>query len=61
MEARLVPPDADSRSREATKPRLREGSPYPLGATWTGLGVNFALFSASATKVELCVFDDLGE
>ena len=39
---------------------LREGSPNPLGATWTGLGVNFALFSATATKVELCLFDDQG-
>ncbi|KLK91785.1 glycogen debranching protein [Microvirga vignae] len=37
--------------------RLREGLPYPLGATWDGLGVNFALFSANATKVELCLFD----
>ena len=64
MEVRLVPPDAanaETRSRDATKPRLREGSPYPLGATWTGLGVNFALFSATATKVELCLFDDQGE
>ena len=33
------------------------GDPYPLGATWTGVGVNFALFSAHATKVELCLFD----
>jgi len=33
------------------------GNPYPLGATWTGVGVNFALFSAHATKVELCLFD----
>src|SRR5262249_55370544 len=41
--------------------RLQEGSPHPLGATWTGLGVNFALFSANATKVELCIFDDNGE
>lgn len=40
---------------------IREGLPYPLGATWTGLGVNFALFSANATKVELCLFDDNGE
>jgi glycogen operon protein len=35
------------------------GDPYPLGATWTGVGVNFALFSAHATKVELCLFDTL--
>jgi isoamylase len=36
---------------------IREGKPFPLGATWDGLGVNFALFSANATKVELCLFD----
>lgn len=40
---------------------IREGLPYPLGATWTGLGVNFALYSANATKVELCLFDENGE
>ena len=38
--------------------KVREGKPFPLGATWDGLGVNFALFSAHATKVELCLFDD---
>ncbi len=43
-----------------TKSRLREGRPTPRGATWTGRGVNFALFSANATKVELCLFDDSG-
>ncbi len=42
------------------KTRIREGLPFPLGATWDGLGVNFALFSAHATKVELCLFDDDG-
>jgi len=41
--------------------RIREGLPFPLGATWDGLGVNFALFSAHATKVELCLFDPSGE
>ncbi len=40
--------------------RVREGLPFPLGATWDGLGVNFALFSAHATRVELCLFDDDG-
>lgn len=40
---------------------IREGKPFPLGATWDGLGVNFALFSAHATKVELCLFDESGE
>ncbi len=33
------------------------GKPYPLGATWDGQGVNFALFSQHATGVELCLFD----
>ncbi|HXV08533.1 MAG TPA: glycogen debranching protein GlgX [Burkholderiales bacterium] len=36
------------------------GSPYPRGATWDGEGVNFALFSANADKVELCLFDPSG-
>src|SRR5438874_4271478 len=33
------------------------GRPYPLGATWDGEGVNFALFSEHAEGVELCLFD----
>ena len=37
--------------------RIRPGNPYPLGATWDGAGVNFAVFSEHATKVELCLFD----
>jgi glycogen operon protein len=44
----------------AGKPRVEPGVPYPLGATWDGAGVNFALFSANAEKVELCVFDARG-
>jgi isoamylase len=44
----------------ARQSRLLEGLPYPLGATWDGLGVNFALFSANATKVELCLFEEGG-
>ncbi|MGA3251321.1 MAG: glycogen debranching protein GlgX [Paraburkholderia sp.] len=40
--------------------RIAEGVPFPLGATWNGVGVNFALFSAHATKVELCLFDATG-
>ena len=35
------------------------GTTYPLGATWDGAGVNFALFSEHATKVELCLFDSV--
>jgi isoamylase len=37
--------------------RVWPGQPYPLGATWDGEGVNFALFSENATAVELCLFD----
>jgi Carbohydrate-binding module 48 (Isoamylase N-terminal domain) len=40
---------------------VREGLPFPLGATWDGLGVNFALFSAHAAKVELCLLNESGE
>ncbi|KAF0117572.1 MAG: glycogen operon protein GlgX [Rhodospirillaceae bacterium] len=36
------------------------GSPHPLGATWDGHGVNFALFSAHAERVEVCLFDASG-
>src|SRR5690349_22939076 len=37
--------------------RIWPGRPYPLGATWDGAGVNFALFSEHATKVELCLYE----
>ena len=40
--------------------RLEAGRPYPLGATFDGSGVNFAVFSAHAWKIELCVFDTHG-
>ncbi|MFP3515151.1 glycogen debranching protein GlgX [Pseudomonas sp. SIMBA_077] len=50
-----------STSETPSPSRIREGLPFPLGATWDGLGVNFALFSANATKVELCLFDAAGE
>lgn len=39
------------------KPQLLPGRPEPLGATWDGQGVNFALFSESASGVQLCLFD----
>jgi glycogen operon protein len=42
----------------ADAPRTRPGRPYPLGATWDGAGVNFALFSEHATAVALCFFDE---
>ena len=41
--------------------RIGEGRPTPLGATWNGVGVNFAVFSANATKIELCLFDNQGD
>jgi isoamylase len=41
--------------------QVREGLAHPRGATWDGEGVNFALFSAHATKVELCLFDEVGK
>jgi glycogen operon protein len=40
--------------------KLDRGLPYPLGATWDGLGTNFAVFSAHAERVELCLFDPSG-
>ncbi|MEP6798858.1 MAG: alpha-amylase family glycosyl hydrolase, partial [Lapillicoccus sp.] len=36
------------------------GTPYPLGATYDGTGVNFALFSEVAEQIELCLIDDAG-
>jgi isoamylase len=37
--------------------RVWRGNPYPLGATWDGSGVNFAIFSENAEAVDLCIFD----
>jgi isoamylase len=37
--------------------KVYPGKPYPQGATWDGLGVNFSLFAESAEKVELCLFE----
>jgi glycogen operon protein len=42
---------------EPRRTRVQEGLPYPRGATWDGKGTNFALFSAHASKVEVCLFD----
>src|SRR3984957_9301881 len=42
------------------KTRIQEGLPYPRGGTWDGKGTNFAVFSANATKVEVCIFDKTG-
>ncbi|MEX3933510.1 glycogen debranching protein GlgX [Paraburkholderia phymatum] len=40
--------------------RLLPGNPYPLGSSWDGLGVNFAVFSANAQRIELCLFEPTG-
>jgi glycogen operon protein len=40
--------------------KLQSGRPWPLGATWDGLGINFAVFSAHATRLDLCLFDASG-
>ena len=40
--------------------RLAPGTPYPLGANWDGGGINFALFSANAERVQLCLFEATG-
>src|SRR4029079_10730237 len=50
-----------ARRRATRRSRIMEGLPEPLGATWDGIGVNFALFSAHATRVELCPFDSTGK
>jgi len=42
----------------AVTARVQPGVPYPLGATWDGRGVNFAVFSEHADRVELCLFDE---
>ncbi|HEY4069000.1 MAG TPA: glycogen debranching protein GlgX [Burkholderiaceae bacterium] len=41
-------------------PIVGEGRPWPLGAHWDGSGVNFAVFSANAQAIELCLFDTDG-
>ena len=41
--------------------QVTEGLPFPRGAHWDGKGTNFALFSANATKVEVCLFDSAGQ
>lgn len=44
-----------------TELNIYPGKPYPLGANYTGNGVNFALYAGNATKVVLCLFDEDGE
>ena len=49
----------DMKRKPGAKLKIWPGKPYPLGATWDGRGVNFAIFSANATDVELCLFDSI--
>ncbi len=49
------------RKKATHRSYVTEGLPDPRGATWDGLGVNFALFSANATRVDLCLFDSSGK
>ncbi len=44
----------------ASPAKLDSGLPYPLGATWDGLGTNFAVFSGNAERIQLCLFDAAG-
>ncbi len=46
--------------KTVARAQVLPGRPYPLGAAWDGKGVNFALFSENAEKVELCLFDARG-
>lgn len=48
-------------SKSTISSQLEGGRPYPLGAHGDGGGVNFALFSAHAEKVDLCIFDSDGQ
>ena len=41
--------------------RVKEGSAEKHGAIWDGKGTNFTLFSANATRVEVCLFDSAGQ
>ena len=45
---------------DSAAPDIQPGSPVRLGAHWDGKGTNFALFSAHAERVELCLFDESG-
>src|SRR5690606_11410337 len=40
------------------EPRIRPGSPRPLGATWDGEGTNFAVYSADATGIDICLYEE---
>ena len=53
-------PRSESRRMNLPITTAWPGKPYPLGATWDGQGVNFALYCEHGEKVELCLFADKG-
>ncbi len=61
----MLPPDPESApmtfDNAAGIPRLDAGTPQPLGANWTGRGINFAVCSRYAERIELCLFDATGK
>jgi glycogen operon protein len=58
MTQTLEPPKREH-ARTSRSLRIWPGRPYPLGGTWDGVGVNFAIYAEHATKVELCLFDSI--
>src|SRR5579883_2240603 len=52
-----IPTTANNEHTNHSHRRAWPGRPYPLGATWDGRGVNFAIYSENAQRVELCLFD----
>jgi isoamylase len=57
MRIRGAPMGARPSQYGVTRVKIWPGRPFPLGATWDGEGVNFALFSENASTVDLCLFD----
>ena len=57
----VTPQDVEIEKRVQDGLRIRAGMPYPRGATWDGIGVNFALHSAHADKVELLLFENAND
>jgi isoamylase len=47
-------------AKEIARMKVWPGKPYPLGATYEGVGTDFSIFSEVAEKIELCLFDENG-
>src|SRR5579872_6534344 len=58
--AKIVPDSRGTSPGMTTTGTLTQGAPEPLGVTADAAGVNVAVFSAHATKIEFCLFDDTG-